>query len=103
MLFAIECLARSGLPISAANAMQVERSAYLRSFGRNVVTAGDLMSDDGTAVIGSLVIIDADDLATAHAFAREEPSARAGLMDRVLVRPWRSILDAGSGRHGAFS
>jgi len=101
MLFAIETLARKALSSSSTPDMRAERCAYIRSFGTSVLTAGDLLADDGRTVIGSLVIVNADDLATAHAFAREEPSARAGLMQSITIKPWRAMPIMPYRRYGA--
>jgi len=83
MLFAIETPSRPTPSSSTQHDMRAERRAY------------------GRSVIGRLVIANADDLATAHGFARKEPSARAGLMEPIRIKPWRAMPIMRDRRNGA--
>ncbi len=49
-----------------------------------------LNADDGMA--GSLMIIEAEDLAAAEAFHAADPYTRAGLFESSRVDPWRITL-----------
>lgn len=49
---------------------------------------GPFLSDNGT-MIGSMLIVEADDLAMVDAFVKNDPYGKAGLFDRVEVRPWK--------------
>jgi len=64
---------------------------YLKGHGEAVRLAGPYMDDAGD-MRGSLLIIEAEDLAAAQAFAAADPYARAGLFARVEVRAFRAGL-----------
>lgn len=65
---------------------------YLKAAGRRIVAAGPLLSPDGRSMTGSLLIIDADSLSDAQAFAAGDPYAKAGLFARTTVAPWRKVI-----------
>ncbi|MGI9367317.1 MAG: YciI family protein [Ruegeria sp.] len=63
--------------------------AYIEETG--VVTqAGPLM--DGDQMIGSLIILDVDDLAAAQSWADGDPYAKAGLFQSVELIPWKKVI-----------
>lgn len=88
MLFALTCLDKPGaLPVRLEN-----RSAhldYLNGSGR-VVFAGPFIEADKP--VGSLVVIEADDMASAKGFAAADPYAVAGLFHSVTIREWRKVI-----------
>ncbi|SDX41821.1 hypothetical protein SAMN05444358_105201 [Ruegeria halocynthiae] len=63
--------------------------AYIEETGV-VAQAGPLL--DGDAMIGSLVILDVQDLAAAEAWAANDPYALAGLFDSVELIPWKKVI-----------
>lgn len=65
---------------------------YLRDAGDRLYTAGPLLRDDGEAALGSIVIIEADDLDAANDFAANDPYAKAGLFISTTVSPWRKVF-----------
>lgn len=68
---------------------------YLQGAGDTLLIAGPTLSDDGEAPIGSVVIIEAESLETAKAFAAGDPYALAGLFVSSVVMPWRKVFPAG--------
>lgn len=68
--------------------------AYLDGFKDRMFAAGGLLTDDGKAAIGSLLILDFPDRAAAEAFAAGDPYNTAGLFESVDVNPWRKVLPA---------
>jgi uncharacterized protein YciI len=85
-IFAILCKDKPGsLPTRLAN-----RPAHLDYLnGSDVVKiAGALMGEDGNPV-GSLFLIEAEDLAAAQAQAAGDPFTSAGVFDSVEVHPLR--------------
>jgi uncharacterized protein YciI len=54
--------------------------------------AGPTLSEDGERMTGSLLILDFADRTEAQAFADGDPYAKAGLFERVEIRPWRKVL-----------
>ncbi len=58
-----------------------------------VAFAGPLLGPDGKP-LGSLVVFEAKDLATAQRFAENDPYARAGIFERVQVYETRQVFPA---------
>lgn len=70
------------------------RPAHLNWINENatkVRAAGPMMCEDGSRPVGSLLIIEADDLLSAQAFLREDPYTVAGLWARTDIRPFNWI------------
>ncbi|SFN43926.1 hypothetical protein SAMN04487859_102212 [Roseovarius lutimaris] len=64
--------------------------AYLKSTGV-VSQAGPLLDDDG-GMIGSLVILDVEDMQAARDWAENDPYAKAGLFSGVELIPWKKVI-----------
>ena len=64
--------------------------AYLKSTGV-VSQAGPLLDDDG-GMIGSLVILDVEDVQAARGWAENDPYAKAGLFSGVELIPWKKVI-----------
>ncbi len=56
--------------------------------------AGPMLTDDGEKSIGSLIIAEFEDLATARAIFAEDPYNKAGLFERVVIVPTRKVFPA---------
>jgi len=92
MLFAISCIDKPG----QAATRQANRPAhldFLKSRGDTVRFGGPYTSDDGAAMTGSLLVIEVADAAAAQAFAAADPYAKAGLFERVEIRPWKWVIN----------
>lgn len=63
--------------------------AYIEETGV-VSQAGPLL--DGDAMIGSLVVLDVEDLAAAQNWADNDPYAKAGLFQSVELIPWKKVI-----------
>jgi uncharacterized protein YciI len=96
MLFALICMDK---PNAAALRAEVrpKHLAYIEAQKGAVKIAGPFTSDDGTAMLGSLIIVEAVDMAAARVFASNDPYALAGLFQSVEIRPWRWIVGAPRG------
>lgn len=64
--------------------------AYLKSTG--VVSQAGPLLDDSEQMIGSLVILDVEDMSAAKAWAADDPYAKAGLFDSVELIPWKKVI-----------
>jgi uncharacterized protein YciI len=88
-LFVISWLDRDGgLPVRLAT-----REAHLAYVAANpgvVKLGGPFLNGDDMA--GSLMIVEATDLATAQAFHDADPYRLAGLFESSTVRPWRVTI-----------
>jgi uncharacterized protein YciI len=54
--------------------------------------AGPMLDDEEKASIGSLIIAEVEDLATARAIFAEDPYNKAGLFERVVIVPTRKVF-----------
>jgi hypothetical protein len=87
MLYALICTDKSGsLAIRTAN--RPSHLAYLESLGETLVFAGPFTAEDGEAMNGSLIVIEASSLDAARKIAAGDPFAKAGLFASVDIRPW---------------
>ena len=87
-LYAVICKDKEGaLPIRQEN-----RPAHLDYIAETgiVTLAGPLLEDGQMA--GSLVILDAPELAAAEAWAAGDPYGKAGLFESVSVREWKKVI-----------
>ena len=67
----------------AAHLAYVQESGLVR-----FIVGGPFLSPEG-AMIGSMIIVDADDPAKLDAFVKGDPYRQAGLYERADVRPWK--------------
>ena len=63
--------------------------AYLERHRDMLVLGGALLAEDGTTRTGSVLIVNAPDLAAAEAFSRDEPFRKAGLFSSVRISRMR--------------
>ncbi|WP_282119822.1 YciI family protein [Ruegeria atlantica] len=63
--------------------------AYIEETGV-VAQAGPLL--DGDAMIGSLIILEVEDLAAAQNWADNDPYAKAGLFQSVDLIAWKKVI-----------
>ncbi len=89
MLYAVTCLDKpNALDIRLAN--RTEHLAFAAK--QPIVIGGPLLSDDGAAMVGSLLVIDASDRAALDAILGADPYAKAGLFASVTVKPFKKVL-----------
>jgi uncharacterized protein YciI len=81
--------------IDKAGALQIRldtRAAHLDYIAATCVVemAGPFL--DGGAMVGSLVVLNVDDLAAAQDWAAGDPYAKAGLFASVDIREWKKVI-----------
>ena len=64
--------------------------AYIKETG--VVTQAGPLLDDAGEMIGSLVILQVQDMAEAQVWADNDPYAKAGLFDSVELIEWKKVI-----------
>lgn len=90
MLFVISAMDKPG----ALGLRQATRQAhfdYVHATGQ--VRLGGPYLDESGAMIGSMIVLEAKDLAAAEAWAREDPYAKAGLFRSSMVTPWKATAN----------
>lgn len=63
--------------------------AYIETTGAAFI-AGPLLHEGGPR--GSLLVIEAEDIEAAQAWAANDPYARAGLFDSVEIAEWKRVI-----------
>ena len=64
---------------------------YLKSFGDKLQAAGPTLDADEN-MNGSVVILALENKAAADEFAANDPYAKAGLFEQVIISPWKKVL-----------
>ena len=88
MLFSVHALDH---PDSAAKrqAVHADHVAHLKSAkdqGVTIVVGGPLVADDGKTSIGSLMVLEAPDRASAEKFNNADPFAKNGIWAKVEIQ-----------------
>ncbi len=89
MLFAVTCLDKPG----SADLRLANRPAHL-DYAKNqpLIIGGPLLSDDGERMIGSLLVVEAEDRKALDAILAADPYVKAGLFDSVAIHPFKKVL-----------
>jgi uncharacterized protein YciI len=85
-LFALTCLDKPG-GLDTRMAAREAHLAYVRE--RPVMRLGGPFLDEAGGMIGSLMIIEMQDLAAARAWSANDPYVKAGVFASVDIRPFR--------------
>ena len=86
--FALHCVDKPNA-LDLRMATREAHIAYIREQAETIRLAGPYLDDKGD-MCGSLLVIEVADLAAAQAFSAADPYAKAGLFERVEVRPFRA-------------
>lgn len=90
-LFVVSWMDKPGhLPVRMAN--RDAHLDYVRETG--VVRLGGPFLDENGEMTGSMIIIEADDLAMAQGWHALDPYRTAGLFETSEVKPWRITVGA---------
>ena len=90
-LFVLTCIDK---PNSLALRMATREAhfAYANSQPAGTIRLGGPFLDANGDMAGSLIIVEVADEAAARAFNRDDPYQKAGLFERVDIRPWRATF-----------
>lgn len=91
MLFAITANDKTD-HIEKRQGVRPEHLEYLSSLGDKLKFAGPFLDHEGNGV-GSLVVIEAADLAEAETIMKNDPYAKANIFSDVQIRPWRWAIN----------
>ena len=89
MLYAIICTDMPGA-LETRKANRDAHLAHIRASGA-ITQAGPLLDAEG-GMCGSLLIMEAADLAEVEAWCAADPYSQAGLFERVEIRPWNRVI-----------
>lgn len=65
---------------------------WIERTGVKMAFAGPMLADDGATPRGSIIIGEFATLDDARAFAENDPYAKGGLFERVLVQPTKQVF-----------
>ena len=88
MLFSVHALdvANSDAKRQAVHADHVAHLKAAKDQGVTIVVGGPLVADDGKTSIGSLMVLEAPDRATAEKFNNADPFAKNGIWAKVEIQ-----------------
>ena len=89
-LFVLNCIDKAG-GLDLRLATRATHLDYLNGKGDQVKLAGPYLDETGQPT-GSMLVIEADDLTAAQAFADADPYKLAGLFSHTDVRAFRVVL-----------
>jgi hypothetical protein len=90
MLFVITAMDKDN-SLALRMATRTDHFDYSRATGA-LRLGGPFLNENGD-MIGSLIIIEASDLAAAQAWQKNDPYEKAGLFARSDVRPWKATAN----------
>jgi uncharacterized protein YciI len=89
-LFVMICIDKPGA-LALRMATREAHLAFVASRPGELKLGGPFLDDKGD-MAGSLMILEAADLAAAEAFHAADPYKQAGLFERVEIKPFRTTL-----------
>jgi hypothetical protein len=66
--------------------------AFIDTLLEHVRLAGPLLTDDGSGMIGSLFLVEAESLEAVREINARDPYMQAGLFGKVTIRPFRQVV-----------
>ena len=91
MLFVIHAIDKAG-DGSARLANREAHLAYAAESAAMIRLGGPLLGEDGTKMVGSMLVMEADDIETVRDWATNDPYNLNGVFERVDIRPWKAVL-----------
>lgn len=65
---------------------------FLEGAKSKIVIAGPILSEDGQTMLGSMYVFDMENRAAVEAHVAQDPYAKAGLFESVVIRPFRKAI-----------
>lgn len=90
MLFSFILLDKPGAG-DVRQRVRPEHKAYLAQVAERIAFAGPFVADDGSTMLGSLLVIDFDSRDAAQAWLAQEPFTRAGLYGSTAVHAFVNL------------
>lgn len=94
MLFAIHTIAKPDSE-DVIKKLQNEHRTYLQPRLGSVYLGGPLLDSDGETRIGGLLIMEFDNYDEAERFFEEQPYAKAGIIEKILIHPFIPLVKQG--------
>lgn len=92
MLFFVYCRDRADVA-DKRMAHREEHWTFMDGYADVMIGRGPTQTPDGSGHTGSMHIVDLPDLEAAKVFAYDEPYAKAGVFEDIMIRRWTNALD----------
>ena len=89
MLYVLICEDKAD-SLALRQSVRSQHLQYIDDF--DVRFAGPMLAEDHETMVGSIIFLEADDLAGAQAFAASDPYGVAGLFEQVTIRPFKQVV-----------
>ncbi|MCC7266277.1 MAG: YciI family protein [Caulobacteraceae bacterium] len=89
-LYVLMCFDKPGA-LDLRLATREAHFAYVRGHSIKMRLGGPFLNEAGE-MVGSLIFIEADSQAQAQAFSDDDPYTKAGVFERVEIRPWKATF-----------
>ncbi len=90
-LFVFQGLDKSGA-LELRKATRPAHLVWLEGLAPRVKIGGPVLSDDGQTPVGSMLVVEAENLVEAKALFAQDPYAVAGLWSETTVRPFNWLI-----------
>lgn len=90
MLFVFMLMDKAGASV-LRHQIRPAHKAYLAQVQERMAFAGPLLADDGTTMVGSLLVIDFPDRDEAVAWLSREPFVQAGLFAMTAIHAFQNL------------
>ncbi len=68
-----------------------EHLEYLKKFESQFIAVGPTMTDDGSVMDGSVLLMEFPGRAAAEDFRDNDPYAKAGLFESSIIKAWKQV------------
>lgn len=92
MHFIVHCLDHAGMVDTRLAHYQAHKD-YLGTASLKTLISGPLTASDGTTMIGSFFLYEADDIEAVKAFVGNDPFNRAGIWEKIDIKPFIKRVD----------
>jgi uncharacterized protein YciI len=92
MLFMVAAFDKPGM-LETRTRLRKAHMTYLSALGSRIKVGGAMLNDEEQP-LGSLLVIEAKDRSSIQALVDADPFAKAGVFERVDIRPWRASVGA---------
>lgn len=90
MLFMIAAFDKPGM-LETRLKVRSAHLDYLKSLGARIKMGGAMLNEEDQP-LGSLLVVEAMDRGAIQALLDKDPYSKAGVFERVDIRPWRPAL-----------
>ncbi len=90
-LFVLVCIDKPNA-LDLRMATREAHFAYANGLPTGAIRLGGPFLDANGDMAGSLIIVEMADMAAAEAFSLNDPYRKAGLFERVEIRPWKATF-----------